>query len=379
MARRLRVELDPDTPLLPLLEDLRALAIVEAVTPQYLCLTPFDQGSASPSSGDPFARIRAAEALQLEPGDPTLIVGVVDSGCDLAHPELQGVLRPGLDTVDLPADRVSRSLTLFGDTDRRDRDPQDEMGHGTSVAALIAARGLHCHRGVGGQCRILPLRALAAAQRAATRQATAIGTIDDLDEACKAAIDLGARVVNLSFGTPASALREDDPEPHADVVAYAAGHGAILVAASGNSGHTERYFPACLPAVIAVGAVDADGRPTSFTTRGDHVALCAPGHAVHTASIQGYGPQTGTSFAAPLVTGAIALLVARAARHSQPVTATMARRWLQDTSRPFPADADRDGCGAGILDIAAAVQRVDHDLGAPGPAATTTAPAALHA
>lgn len=376
VARRVRIELDPDAPLLALLADLRELDAVESASPQYLCVTPFASGGAVPAA-DAFGRIRADEALALEPGDPTLVVGVVDSGCDLAHPELQGVLRPGLDTVDLPRERVSRGLTLYGDTARRDRIPQDEMGHGTAVATLIAGRGVHAHRGVGGACRVLPMRALAGARMAGSDRATAIGTLDDLDEALKAAVDLGARLLNLSFGTPASALREDDPPPHREAVAYAAGHGCLMVAASGNAGTTDPYYPACLPEVLAVGSVDTDGRPSRFTSRGPHVLVCAPGEAVHTATLEGYGPQTGTSFAAPLVTGALALLTARAARHSEPVTLAMARSWLAATSRPFPPGSSAQGCGAGILDVAAALRRVDADL-----ADTDTvhpAPASLHA
>ena len=103
--------------------------------------------------------------------------------------------------------------------------------------------------------------------------------------AVKLAVDLGAKVINMSFGTDDSALAARSPKPHADVVDYALARGCILVAASGNNGRTTRYWPAAYPGVIAVGAVGDDRRPTSFSTRGEHVALSAPGEQVLTTAL----------------------------------------------------------------------------------------------
>jgi subtilisin family serine protease len=188
---------------------------------------------------------------------------------------------------------------------------------------------------------------------------TALGAITDIDLGLKISIDLGARIFNLSFGTPESALRKDDPRPHADIVAYARRRGCVLIAASGNSGDTTRYYPACLDGVIAVGAVSADRTPTSFMTRGDHVDLCAPGERIVSTGIGGLQLNTGTSFAAPFVTGACALLMARAARLSQPLESDEVRDVLMRTAAPFPAGASTIGCGAGILDVPAALRAIE--------------------
>jgi len=107
--------------------------------------------------------------------------------------------------------------------------------------------------------------------------------------------------------------------------------------------------------VIAVGAVGDDGRPTPFSTRGPHVALCAPGERVLTSAIEAYQLATGTSFAAPFVAGAAALLVAYAQRRAYPLDGATVRDLLVATARPFAPGA-ADGCGAGILDAAAALQ-----------------------
>jgi subtilisin family serine protease len=181
----------------------------------------------------------------------------------------------------------------------------------------------------------------------------------------KRLIDLGVQVINMSFGTPQSALLPDDPRPHEEVVRYALARGVLLVAASGNSGERECYYPAAHEGVIAVGAIDDDGRPASFSTRGDHVALCAPGRDIWTCGLAGYACVTGTSFAAPFVSAACALLVAQAEARAWPLDPQSAREILVASARPFAQV--HEGCGAGVLDAAAALQlldrRIDEALG----------------
>jgi subtilisin family serine protease len=177
--------------------------------------------------------------------------------------------------------------------------------------------------------------------------------------AMKAAVDLGAKVINMSFGTDDEALPAGSARPHADVVAYALDHGCVLVAASGNNGGETRYWPAAYPGVIAVGAVDSASRPCAFSTRGNHVALCAPGDRVLTLALDGYQQATGTSFAAPFVSAAAALLVARARRRSTPIDGAQVRQLLIDSVQPFRGSTTYPGCGAGVLDAAAALRALD--------------------
>ncbi|HEU4561505.1 MAG TPA: S8 family serine peptidase [Longimicrobium sp.] len=374
LSRIFRIDVDPGADLVALIDHVGGLSVIESVSPVYLSVTPFrtaapgENGRAAPK--DPWyghRMIHAAEALAMEPGDSALILAVVDSGVDLHHPELQGALRPGIDTVDLPDDQVPRSMRLVGDVARPDKVPDDEVGHGTACAGIIAAKGDRLPRGIGGAVRVMPARALAGAQVVGRPTRTAMGSLMDIDLAVKTAVDLGARVLNLSFGTPESALRDKDPRPHKEVIDYARRHGCILVAASGNSGSTARYYPACLDGVIAVGAVGPDQHPTDFTTRGDHVDLCAPGENIPSTSVGGYQLNTGTSFAAPLVAGVAALVAARAARYSEPMDGEKVRELLKRTARAFPRGAEAQGCGAGILDARAALEALEREL-APGQA-----------
>ena len=359
LSRTFHVELDPETAIASTVEALRGLDTVEHATPVYLSDCPF--GAAAGLPGDEWARrmIRAAEALAREPGDPAVIVAIVDSGIRQAHLELRGRCRTGVDLVDLPAGELSRSLQLIGDLATRDHDTDDDMGHGTECAGIIGALGLDLPPGIAGLAQLLPIRVLAAAMVVDRTTPTAIGSIPDIDAGVKTAVDLGARVLNLSFGTPESALGEGDPIPHTDVVQYALRRGCVLVSASGNSGDETRYFPACLPGVIAVGAVDATGRPSHFSTRGDHVALCAPGEHVRTAALTGTTSVSGTSFAAPFVAGAAALVLAAAWRRGVPLSPFTVRDLLMRSARPFSAGVPGAGCGRGVLDVAAALAAVD--------------------
>ncbi len=373
MSRTFRIDLDPRVPLLPLCHDLRAIAHVDSVSPEYLSVTPFAaaeppgmaEAGHRPSEASRYAHrmVRAAEALAFEPGDMTLVVGIIDSGLELGHAEVTGRYRPGYDFVDLARDRLSRSVELVGDVANPDRSPHDDMGHGTGCAGIIAARGLSLEPGLGGACWVLPGRALAAARLAGRRSLSAVGATEDISAAMKRVVDLGARVINMSFGTPASALREDDPIPHADVVAYALQRGVVLVAASGNDGSVAAYYPAALEGVIAVGSVGESGMPSAFSTRGDHVALSAPGESIRVPTVHGrYAESSGTSFAAPFVSGTCALLAARSARYGTPLTPRMARSALVASARPFASGAESAGCGAGILDARAALDSLERSL-----------------
>lgn len=367
VSRVLRVDIDPDASVLRTLDALRALGVVESASPWYLSHTPFQQPSAEAATQqrqDPFwawRMVGARQALAWEPGDTALIVAIVDSGLSMEHPELRGRHRPGIDTVDLGGAVLTRGLKLVGDHVGPDREPVDEMGHGTACGSIIGARGVHVPPGLGGACRLLPARVLAAAQATERGVTTAIGALPDIDAGLKLAIDLGARVLNLSFGTPETALRPDDPKPHADIVAYARRRGCVLVAASGNSGTEVRYYPSCLDGVIAVGSVGPDGRPSRFTSRGDHVDLSAPGERIPVAGVEGYRYQSGTSFAAPFVAATAALLAARFARAAMPLDPDLVRDLLMSTARPFPGTSVQ-GCGAGILDAPAALSALDREL-----------------
>jgi subtilisin family serine protease len=360
LARTFRFDLPPGTPLGPLVDSLNQVTTVESAMPNYVTTTPF--AAAVPPGDDdaeaPWGAVRASEALAYEPGDPAVVVAIVDSGVAPGHPELPR-LRAGYDTVQLGQGDLALGVELLGDSKNVDLSPRDRhVGHGMACAGIIGARGLAMPPGLAGAAQLLPMRALGAARFPGKPEAVGIGSSTDLDMAMKLAVDLGAKVINMSFGTEDGSLDPALPKPHAEVVAYALDRGCVLVAASGNDGATTRYWPAAFPGVIAVGSVNALGRPSSFSTRGDHVALCAPGEHVRSLGLSGYQSVTGTSFAAPFVAGTAALMVARAEGRSTPIGSRDVAALLAASARPF-AGAAPVGCGRGVLDAVGALRALD--------------------
>lgn len=361
VARVLRIEVRDYQRTPALLRALAELPMVERVGADYLCHAPFDAAATTPvdtRTTGPSAReiVRLPEALAYEPGDAAVLIGLADTGVALFHTELSGRVRPGFDSVDLDPAAVG-GLTLVGDFRHRGERPNDEVGHGSGCAGILVARGRGIPPGGAGACGLTPVRVLGAALGPGDKR-FGVGALDNIDAGMKRLIDLGVKVINMSFGTPESALLPDAPRPHEEIVRYALARGVILVAASGNSGIAEKFFPAAQDGVIAVGAVDAMLRPASFSTRGEHVALCAPGRDIETCALDGYQMATGTSFAAPFTTAVCALLAARAQRRAWPLTGPEAREILVASARPF-AVSGVAGCGHGVLDARAALRALD--------------------
>jgi subtilisin family serine protease len=372
LSRTFRLDMDRGSAIERLVAALSEVSIVEHASPNFISRAPFSAVVSPPLAIDiqqaweSRDAMYAREAMAYEPGDPGLIVAIVDSGVSRHHPEMSKRFRSGFDTVQLGSSDFAPGVTLLGDVAQADTKPIDKhVGHGMACAGIIGAIGNGMPAGLAGDCALLPIRVLGAAKLPAKTEAVGLGAITDIDMGVKMAVDLGARVINMSFGTADDALEPGVPKPHADVVSYAAARGCVLVAASGNSGKEEIYWPAAYENVIAVGSIAvADAKPSHFTTRGSHVALCAVGERVATCSLDGYQLATGTSFAAPFVAAAAALIVSRAQRRSYPVSGSDVRRILTESATPWPASrqADFSGYGAGILNVAAALATLDQEI-----------------
>jgi hypothetical protein len=174
--------------------------------------------------------IRAPQAWDLTLGDPSVVIAVIDSGCDLGHPDLS-FAGPGMNLRDPSLDG---SPTLFGGTVL--------SGHGTHVAGIAAAIIDNTPTAVGvagvaGRCRLLPF-------------ALDGGTDAQVARGVRAAADApGVRVISISIATVLSAeLR--------DAIAYAHGRGRVICAAAGNGDARGLVHPAVHPLVMACGGSD---------------------------------------------------------------------------------------------------------------------------
>lgn len=232
-------------------------------------------------------------------GSRAITVAVLDTGVDLKHAELERAIRPGYDFVDI-IDGAGVFLEDFLDADA---DPSDPVGHGTHVAGIIAGAGSRMPVGIAPGCRLMPVRVLGAMRQEG--RPIGAGLVDNINAALKWAIDQGADVINMSFGLP----RTGGGVPHREVVEYGLRRGVVMVAASGNDGREELYYPGSLPGVIAVGATDPEDAVAAFSTYGPQVFLTAPGTDVYSSFPgNGYAFASGTSQASPFVAGAAALL-----------------------------------------------------------------------
>ncbi|MHC4939274.1 MAG: S8 family serine peptidase [Planctomycetota bacterium] len=263
-----------------------------------------------------------------------VIVAIVDSGIDPDHPLLAGRIAPGgYDFIgNDPDPRDERN----GLDDDGDGIVDDQYGHGTFVASLVLT--------VAPEARILPVRVL---------DGEGVGTASGVSAGILWAVEQGASVINVSIDmpVPSDALK--------DAIDFAHNRGALVVAAAGNGAAPDLIFPARLGDVVAVAAVDASGVGAPFSNFDSDVDLVAPGvdmlGAVPTdLNPNGTAHWSGTSFAAPIVAGSLAL-VASAFPLEQ------ARDWLERLERSAqPVDGLNPGLdgklGNGLVQPAAALQ-----------------------
>ncbi len=222
--------------------------------------------------------VSAPRAWDLTTGSSGVTIAVVDTGVDYNHPDLKDKCVAGYNFVD------------------RSSDPMDDHGHGTHVAGIAAAVGNNSTgvAGVDWKARVLPVKVL---------NAQGAGYDSDVAEGIRYAADHGAKVINLSLGSP------DYSYTLAEAVNYAWNKGALVVAASGNNGSSVNY-PAAFDRVVAVGALDSNDSIAYFSNRGPELDLTAPGVSILSTIPGSYGKMSGTSMASPVVAGCASLLLA---------------------------------------------------------------------
>jgi hypothetical protein len=221
-------------------------------------------------------QIHAEDAWDISTENTSITIAIVDTGIDLVHPDLESNLVSGV------------NLITPGNS------PQDDHGHGTAVAGVVAALGNN-GKGVTGlswKAKLMPIKAI---------EEDGQGNEDKLGQGILYAVDHGAKIVVLSVG-----LHRYSPFLE-EVSEYAEKNGVLLVAAVGNEGKNVKY-PAAFPSVLAVGSVGTNNKVMLESNYGSEVDLVAPWRVYTTALGGGYGNQQGTSMSAPQVAGAAALV-----------------------------------------------------------------------
>jgi thermitase len=255
-------------------------------------------------------------------GKKDIEIAVVDTGVDLHHPDLRNRLVQGYNVIDDKSE------------------PDDDNGHGTHVAGIIASE-TNNNEGVAGMTwysKIMPVKAMGA---------KGYGTTFDIAKGIVWAVDHGADVINLSLGNyqPSKVLEE--------AVSYAYKNNVVMVSAAGNDGSDQPTYPSAYPEVLSVAAVDYDGRRASFSNYGDYIDIAAPGvYIPSTYFNQQYAALSGTSMAAPHVAGLAALI-----KSANPdLTSSQVISIIKNSAIDLGEQGKDIDYGNGLIDVNSALQ-----------------------
>ncbi|MHB8684514.1 MAG: S8 family peptidase, partial [Dehalococcoidia bacterium] len=258
-------------------------------------------------------------------GSPAVVVAVLDTGVDATHPDLAGRTVAGYNFI------------------ANNTNTADDNFHGTFVAGIIAASANN-GTGIAGicwTCSIMPVKVLDAAGN---------GDMFHAAQGIDWAVAHGAKVINMSFGGSIA-----DPGMQTSVN-NAWNAGVVLVAAAGNDNGGPVLYPAAFPNVMAIASLTQAGARSSFSNIGPQLALSAPGENIAStdctcaAYTGGYGLGSGTSFAAPQVTGVAALMVAAGTTSNATIVST-----LESTATDVDAPGFDNNTGWGRINAAAAL------------------------
>ncbi|MGN7385542.1 S8 family peptidase [Sporosarcina sp. SAFN-015] len=243
---------------------------IEFVQKEYIRYVDPFQSNNPPLSWGP-DRIGSSVLANSISGSNEIIVAVVDSGVDYNHPFLKNRMVRGYDFVS------------------NDSDPMDVHGHGTHVSGIVVDS-------TSDNVKIMPIRVLDGQGR---------GSDLNISKGIRYAVDHGAHVINMSLGGPG-------PSPMMkEAIEYAVNKGVqVVVAAGNNKADTKHYYPASDEKAIVVAATNQNDQPAYFSNFGTSIDIAAPGESINSSIIGGgYGVQSGTSMAAPFVSGVTALLL----------------------------------------------------------------------
>jgi subtilisin family serine protease len=297
--------------------------------------------------------ISAPAAWDTTQGDGT-VVAVVDTGVDYNHPDIAANIWTNINEVD--GNFIDDDGNGFVDDVRgwnfmfNNNDPSDYNGHGTHVAGTIAALGNNGLGvvGVAWHSHIMPVKAL---------DDNGFGFDFTLAPAIIYAASNGADVINASWSAQGSSQSIEE------AIQFATGLGTVFVAAAGNSSQdATNFFPANSPEAITVASHDPFGNFSFFSNFGSRIDVTGPGEDILSLQaagtfqgqpvIDGYTRMTGTSMAAPHVSGTIALILSG----NPTYTTDLVRQILHISNTSVPFDPR---FGAGKLNAAVALTIVN--------------------
>ncbi len=324
-----RVEFSNIVPVDDFIDDLLSLDYIDHAEkmPLYQTThTPNDLGSQQWS----LHQINAQGAWDVTLGSPDVVIAIIDNGVRLDHEDLEGNIWINPDPNTIGGSGIYFNDYYGYDVADGNNDPSppgnpeagSPFNHGTHCAGIASAvtnngAGI---ASIGYNASIMAVKV--------TPDESDGNTLTHAYEGIHYAVDAGADILSMSFGSQGQSMTGSS------ILNYAHSRNRVLIAAAGNNNTSDPFYPAYHDVVIAVGATNSDDQKASFSNYGDYIDVMAPGVNILSTlagSNDAYGNKSGTSMAAPIVSGLAALILS----YENSLSPGDVKRYITDGCEPI--------------------------------------------
>lgn len=325
---------------------IQKLKITDYVEPYYLPQLTYTPNDTLLSNQYYINLINADDAWNVTTGDTNVVIGITDTGWDPIHSDLAGNVKVNyadpINGIDDDADGYMDNY-LGWDLGMNDNDALwESLSHGVNVTGIAAAvtDNVTGITGVGFNTKFLPIKI-----------SNSVGVLTQAYQGIVYAADHGCFVINCSWGS------YDSSQFAKNIIDYAIiNKGCLIVAAAGNDNSDNIFYPAGYDGVFSVSATDHNDLKLGTSNYGSYIDISAPGGAIFTTGPNGYSTNSGTSMAAPVVSGGAALLKSQYPSYTNNQIATIMHVTADDINLLNPSYVNK--LGGGRLNLFNAVSNI---------------------